>query len=580
MHPRAVARVFQQIADLLELRGQDHFRTAAYRNTARAVSALDSDDVAPLLQNGELARVPGIGPATLGVIGELVETGESTYLEQLREDTPDGLVEMLRIPSLGPAKIHAIHEGLGVETVHELEAAARDGRLAALPKFGPRTAEKIRRGIAYLRETNEYVLYAEARVDAERLRAEMGRHPGVERVEIAGSIRRRCEIVRDVDLVIACREAPAAVAAALARGPAVREALGTGGPEVSLRLVDGTRVDVFCTTPETFAIALWRATGSASHEREIRSRTAARGLTLVDDRLRDAAGHTVPVPDEAALYRAVGLPYIEPELREGTGEVDAAARGTLPMLIAGADIRGALHCHSSYSDGAASVAEMAAAARARGWSYVGISDHSQSAFYAGGLTGDAVRAQHDEIDRVNASQTDVRVLKGIEADILADGRVDYDADVLDRFDYVIASVHSRFSLDQAAMTERVLRALDDPHVTIVGHPTGRLLLARQPFALDMDAVLEKAAEVGVAIELNADPHRLDIDWQYCRAAKGHRCMVEIGPDAHSTNGLDNMAYGIGIARKGWLERADVLNTRAADEVLAWARHRRDAVVKA
>ncbi|HEY9479025.1 MAG TPA: PHP domain-containing protein, partial [Gemmatimonadaceae bacterium] len=279
--------------------------------------------------------------------------------------------------------------------------------------------------------------------------------------------------------------------------------------------------------------------------------------------------------DEQKLYTTLGLPFIEPELRESRGEMDAAEEDALPSLITLHDIRGVLHCHSQYSDGKATVAEMAAAARERGWSYLGISDHSQSAFYAGGLSRDAVREQHAEIDRVNEEMDGFRVLKGIEADILADGTVDYDAELLDSFDYVIASVHSRFGMERDTMTERVLRALDDPHVAVLGHPTGRLLLTREAYAIDMEAVIQKATEVGVAVELNADPHRLDIDWRYCQMAKQLGCTIEIGPDAHSTSGLDNMEIGVGVARKGWLEAGDVLNTGTADQVLAWARSRRE-----
>src|SRR5581483_4816332 len=344
------------------------------------------------------------------------------------------------------------------------------------------------------------------------------------------------------------------------------DAIGVGGRSVAIRFVDGNLLDLHCVTPEEFPVALWRATGSVEHERAVQEQAARRGLTIADDTLRTADGRPVPIADEVALYGAVGLPYIEPELREGHGELEAAARHTLPSLITTRDIRGVLHCHSHYSDGKATIAEMAAAAKARGWSYLGISDHSQSAFYAGGLSRDAVRAQHDEIDRVNEELTGFRVLKGIEADILADGRIDYDEALLDSFDYVIASVHSRFAMDRVAMTERVLRALDDPHVTVLGHPTGRLLLTREAYAIDMEAVLEKAAEEGVAVELNADPHRLDLDWRLCRTAKQLGCTIEIGPDAHSTNGLDNVELGIGIARKGWLEPGDVLNTLPADAV--------------
>jgi DNA polymerase (family 10) len=348
---------------------------------------------------------------------------------------------------------------------------------------------------------------------------------------------------------------------------------------VRLRYVDGARMDLHCVRPEQFAVALWRATGSEAHVAEVVARLAARGLGLVGDELRDRDGHALPIPDEAALYAHAGLAFVVPELREARGEVDAAARDALPGLLEPADLRGVLHCHSEWSDGTVPIAGMVDAARARGWRYLGITDHSQFASYAGGMSPDAVRRQHDEIDALNArlagERADFRVLKGIEADILPDGRVDYDEATLDRFDYVIGSVHSRFQMGEAEMTERVCRALDDPHLTILGHPTGRLLLSREAYAIDMAAVIAKAADVGAAIELNADPHRLDLDWRLCREAKARGVTIEIGPDAHSPQGLDNVEFGVGIARKGWLEPADVLNARSADDVLAFARRRRE-----
>ncbi len=574
MDPRTAAHTLSRIADLLELRGESRFKPLAYRNAARALSALEVDDLVPLYQAGRLHALRGLGPATIAVLRDLVETGESAYLEQLREDTPEGLFDMMRVPGLGTAKIHRIHAGLGVETLHELEEAARDGRLAALPTFGPRTAAKILKGIAYLRETSAYVLFPHAAAEAARLLRMVRAHPDVVRAEVAGSVRRRREVIRDIDIVAACQRDPAAVASAFAHAPGVRDALGAGGASVTLRFVDGTLLDLHCVEPARFAVALWRATGSAAHEREVGALAAARGLTLADDVLADGDGAAMPVPDEQALYRALGLPYIEPELREGRGEVEAARAGTLPSLITLHDLRGVLHCHSQYSDGKATIAEMAVAARERGWSYIGISDHSQSAFYAGGLSRDAVTAQHAEIDRVNAEMDGVRVLKGIEADILACGRLDYEPELLDQFDFVIGSVHSRFGMDRHAMTARVMRALEDPHLTILGHPTGRLLLTREPYALDVDAVLEKAAETGAAVELNADPHRLDLDWTYCQRARALGVTVEIGPDAHSVHGLDNVQVGVGIARKGWLSSDDVLNTRPADAVVEFARRRR------
>jgi DNA polymerase (family 10) len=277
---------------------------------------------------------------------------------------------------------------------------------------------------------------------------------------------------------------------------------------------------------------------------------------------------------EDALFATLGLQPIPPEMREGMGEIEASARNELPELVVFDDLRGALHCHTDYSDGAATLEEMANAAQELGWSYIGISDHSESAFYAGGLKRDKVARQHGEIDRLNSRMKGFRILKGIEADILADGRLDYDSDFLDSFDYVIGSIHSRFSMDGDTMTKRVLAAMDDPHLTILAHPTGRLLLSREPYPIDIPAVLEKAARVGVAVELNADPHRLDLDWRYCRDAKKLGVTIEIGPDAHSTAGLENVHFGIGLARKAWLEAGEILNTGSADDIIAFARKRR------
>jgi DNA polymerase (family 10) len=574
MDPRSVAHALSQIADFLELRGENRFKSAAYRTAARATLGVQTDDFEPALRSGALAALKGIGPTTLSTIRELVENGESRYLEQLRAETPDGLLEMLRIPGLGAAKIQTIHNGLGISSVDELEAAAQSGRLATLPRFGAGTAAKILKGIAYLRETSAYMLYPRALAESARLLSAVRAHPRVARAEVAGSARRRNEIVRDIDIVAECTAPPATVAADFASAPGVRDAQGSVGTIV-IRYVDGTVMHLHCVTPDRFAVALWRATGSESHERDLVAHAAARGLRVVDDEMRDATGERISIADERALYRAVDLEYVEPEMREGRGEIAAASSGALPRLIQPGDIKGVLHCHSTYSDGRATIAEMAAAAGALGWSYVGITDHSQSAFYAGGLKPDEVLAQHEEIDKLNAGGGAVRVFKGVEADILVDGRIDYEPELLDRFDFVVASVHSRFSLDGTKMTERVLRALDDPHVTILGHPTGRLLLSREGYALDMPAVLEKAGERGVSVEINADPHRLDLDWRHCQLAKSVGCTFEIGPDAHSTTGLANMSFGVGIARKGWLEAGDVINTWSTAAIAEHFQRRRD-----
>ena len=576
MDPRTAAHVLGQIAAHLELRGESRFKSRAYEQAASALVSLDTDDLGPLYRSGELASTRGLGPATLSVVRDLIETGESSYLEQLRATTPSGLLELLRIPGLGTAKIHKLHEALGIDSVESLERAARDGRVAKLPRYGPKTAEKILKGIDLLRTAGSLRRYPEAADEGARLLAMVRAHPEVVTAELAGSLRRRRETMGDVDVVAACRGRPADVAASFANPAGVREAIGSGTGSVAITYVDGTRLDLHCVKPADFAVALWRATGSAGHVDAVAVRLAERGFTLEGDRLIDERHGLVPVSDEATIYSHAGLPFVPPELREGRGEVEAAAQGRLPDLIEPSDIRGVLHCHSDWSDGKSTIAEMAAAARERGWSYIGITDHSQAAFYAGGLTRERVLAQHEGIDALNASGTaPVRVLKGVECDILADGALDYDDDLLDRFDYVIGSVHSRFSMDRETMTARVLRALDDPRLTILGHPTGRLLLSREPYAIDLDAVIAKAGETGAAVELNADPHRLDLDWRYIPDARAHGVTIEIGPDAHSPRGLDHMTTGVGIARKGGLAARDVLNAHSADEVLAFARARRE-----
>jgi DNA polymerase (family 10) len=580
MDSRTAAHVLTRIASLLELSGGNRFKAKAYEGAAQALRSIDTDDLGPLLRAGEIAELPGIGPATLSVIRELVETSESSYLARLDAEVPQGLLELLRVPSLGAAKIHLLHEELDVRSLEDLEAVARDGRLGTVKGFGPRGVEKIIRGIERLRESGSSQLLPAALAEGARILANVRAHPDVARAELAGSVRRHLEVVRDIDVVAGCTAPPESVAASFASTAGVRHATPHGDGHVVLSYVDGTCLDLRCVADRDFPIALWRATGTADHVEKALAHAAGHDVRLTNGRLHDPAGRPITTDDEAALYAAMLLSYVPPELREGTTEVDAAANGELPKLITTDDLRGVLHCHSSYSDGKATIAQMADAARARGWSYVGITDHSQAAFYAGGLKPDEVLAQHDEIDQLNASSDGFRILKGIEADILADGRVDYDEALLDRFDFVIGSIHSRFAMGEAQMTQRVLTALDDPHLTILAHPTGRLLLNREPYAIDMAAVIEKAAETGAALELNADPHRLDLDWRHLRAAKERGVTIEIGPDAHSTRSLDWVQLGVGMARKGWIEASDVLNARTADEVLDFARRRRAGVARA
>jgi DNA polymerase (family 10) len=564
MDKQAVRHTLEQLAAFLELKGENAFRVRAFQNAARSIAGYPGD-LAQAASTGALRRVKGVGPATLEVVRELLATGRSTTLDELREQVPPGLVEMLRIPGLGVAKVRQIHASLSIESLAELEAAAADGRLAALPLFGAKTAENVRRGIAYLRQASGLRLFHHAQNESEAVRRALAGldGAGVLRVEIAGAVRRRCELIRELDLVVvhAGNGARETLVRQLGRAPGVTEIAGREG-KITLCFASGTVVDVLLTTPERFGLDWIRATGSAGHVASLESRARATGVSL-----------ETPFPDEPSVYRALGLAWVPPELREGSGELDAAANGGLPRLVEQGDLHGFLHCHSNYSDGTVMIAEWAAACRAAGYEWVGITDHSQSAAYAGGLGADDVAQQHAEIDEVNAHGTGIRVLKGVEADILADGTLDYGPEVLDRFDFVIGSIHSRFGMAEAEMTRRVLTAMDDPHLTILGHPTGRLLLQREPYAIDLEQVLATAAARGIAVEVNADPHRLDLDWRMVRRARELGVTLSIGADAHSTGGITNVAVGLGIARKGWLEPARVLNARDADGFLSFARAR-------
>ncbi|HEX6627584.1 MAG TPA: DNA polymerase/3'-5' exonuclease PolX [Gemmatimonadaceae bacterium] len=576
MDSRSAAHVLTQIGALLQLKGEQRFKARAYAGAARALIALDTDDLGPLLRSGELADTPGIGPATLSVVRDLVETGESRYLNQLSEGMPSGMVDLIRVPGLNPQKIQLIHDELGVDTLEDLERVAQNGELAKLPKFGKKTAEKVLRGIEIVRRDAHLQRFPAAIIQAHMLATNVDRHPDVVHAELAGSIRRHNELIADIDIVAECSKDPVKVADSFARSPGVRQATPKDDEpgSVHIRFVDGTHLDMHCVNKADYPVALWRATGNSSHVGEMRELASSRGFEIRGNALIGPDGKRVSLPDEDAFFTALDLVPIPAEMREGMGEIEASARREMPNLVVYEDLRGILHCHSDYSDGVATIEELAQGAMERGWDYIGISDHSESAFYARGLKRDRLLRQHEEIDELNSRLEGIRILKGIEADILADGRVDYDADILDTFDYVIGSIHSRFSMDGDAMTKRVLTALDDPHLTILAHPTGRLLLSREPYALDVEAVLEKAAQVGVSVELNADPHRLDLDWRYCRRAKELGVTIEIGPDAHSVAGLDNVHFGIGLARKAWLEAGEILNTRSADEVIAFARKRR------
>ncbi|HRP07051.1 MAG TPA: PHP domain-containing protein [Gemmatimonadales bacterium] len=568
MDRNAVADTLDRIAAYLELSGENAFRVRAFRNASRTVAGF-TGDLRAALADGTLAQAKGIRPAILQVVAELVETGRSELLEQLREDVPPGLVEMLGISGMGVSKIRQVHETLGIDTLSDLEEAARDGRLAALPRFGARTAEVILKGIAFMRRSSGQQLAHHAHAEAAAIAEAMAAVPHVVAVHPAGEVRRWCEVVRELSVVAVAEVPPAEVFRSMSGIAGVSEVTGDDERVATLRFGSGSSVQVVVTPPQNLGAVLVRATGSEAHLARLTEHAAARGFNLAGAALWEGS-RFVPTPDEETLYRALGLQWIPPELRESGDEIGRP----VPLLLERSDLRGFLHCHTVYSDGSNSVAQLAEAAREEGYRWIGITDHSKAAAYAGGMQPDDLRRQWDEIDAFNATNPGIVVLKGIESDILQDGALDYPDDLLAGFDFVIASVHSRFNLSEAEMTARFIRAIESPYLSIVGHPTGRLLLSREPYLVDLDAVFEAAGRAGVAIEINADPHRLDLDWRVLRRAREAGVMISIGADAHNVAGIANMPFGVGIARKGGLGPGDILNCRTAEEFVAFAQQRR------
>ena len=566
METSRVARVLDEMGTLLEVRGENPFRCRAYHNAAQALKTLPSD-LAPMLDDGSLAQVAGIGETMLAKIAKLVSTGHLPEYEALRRETPPGLVALLRVPGLGPKKIKALHAELAIESLADLRAAGEAHRIAKVSGFGAKTEAKILEGITFIEKTGDRILQSTARRLVAPIFSAVKAHPGVIRAEVCGSLRRRADTIGDLDILFSADE-PAPILDAFIKRPEVAQVLGHGPTKASVRLAEGVQCDLRGVSDAEFPFALHYFTGSKAHNIAMRRRAMDRGLKLNEYALEGPHG-PVPCKTEADLFEALGLHFLPPELREDWGEMAAAENGPLPDLIELADLTGTFHCHSDWSDGGATLEEMAEAARAFGLKYLGIADHSRSAGYAGGLSVDRVHKQWEAIDALNVGFGKAfHLYKGTECDILPDGRLDFPDDLLDGFDYVVASVHSVFGLDRDAMTKRICRAVAHPKVTMLGHATGRLLLARDAYNVDLDAVIAQAAESGTAIEINADPHRLDLDAEHARKAKAAGVTIVINPDAHSTNGFANLDYGIGVARRAGLTADDVLNARTPARVKA------------
>jgi len=556
------ARVLREISRLLEVQNDNVHRVRAFANASRVVERLDGD-LEAMVESSELLGIKGIGKGTFAVLEELAAGRTPRVLEDLKDDTPAGVRAMLEIPGLGPKKVRVLWQDLGAVNLGELEYACRENRLVELPGFGAKTQERLLESIRFARHANERRLINEAWTTATALEIALAGHPAVDRVVIAGEVRRFCETVDAVELVVVSEDEDAAGAI-----------LGTHlldverhGPGRWIGVTgNGFAVRAHVVGQPAAAAALVRATGSDDHLDALSGRASALGLELRDDGLWQD-DKRLECPDEVAVYRALGCRWVPPELREDGTEVAWAAAGTLPELVTTEDVLGVLHNHTTDSDGVATVEEMAAAARARGWSFFGVADHSPVAVYANGVTKDRLFDQWRRIDEFNRDGGGLRIVKGLEADVLSDGTLDIPPGCEDGLEYVVASVHSAFRLSREQQTERIMSAVSHPACSVLGHPTGRLLLARPGYEVDLERVLQACLEHGVAVEINASPYRLDLGWRWARRALELGLKLAVNPDAHSIEGLDDVRWGLAVARKAGATASDLVNCGDIDEFL-------------
>jgi len=566
---KQVEATLLEIARILELKGTNAFKVRAYENAARAVASLQ-EEVAEAVAEGRLAKIRGIGKSLQAKISELVETGASSYLEEIKEGVPEGLFEMLEVPGLGPKRVKILWDELGITSLEDLAAACEEDRIAGLKGFGQKSVDKIKDGIVHLAQTRGRRLRSEALPVAEALCARLREVAGVAQVETGGSLRRGRETVHDVDVLVASAD-PAPVMEAVTGWDRVDAVIGSGETKTSVRIDTGLQVDVRVVPPESFACALAYFTGSKEFNVHLRGMALDQGYSLNEYHLRPLDGSPPPeLASEAELFRKLGLAYVPPELRENTGEVEGAQRDDLPDLIEAGDLTGVLHVHTTWSDGADPLEAVVAEAERLGYAYVGISDHSQAAHYANGLDAERIAAQREEVEAARAAHPGVRVLHGIECDILPDGSLDLPDDCLAGLDFVIASVHQDLHMARDAMTERLVKAVSHPAVKVLGHPTNRKMPKREGSDFDWEAVLDACAERDVAVEVNGHPRRLDADWLRVRRIRKRGVKLCLNPDAHSVGAMDDARrYAVVEARRGWAEKADVANAVEPEAFFAW-----------
>lgn len=562
MNAKEIAHSLDEIASLLEIRGDNPFRCRAFRNGAQVVEGLT--DLEARVKAGTLTEIKGIGAGLAEEITQLSQKGQSPLRKELLKEIPESILEILAIPGLGPKKIKVLFADLKITNLGELEYACKENRLLDLKGFGRKTQDNVLKGIALLKRSAGRFLFDMAWETAMDLKDHMKKKKGVEQIEVAGSLRRHKETIGDIDILISTKAKSASIMKAFREYSEVEDILLSGETKTSVRLKNGMQADLRVISPKEFPFALVYFTGSKEHNTHLRKLAKSKGLKLNEYGLFKGK-KSVACKDEKAIYQALGLSFIPPELREDRMEFQLAKKKPGPKLIQEKDIRGVFHTHTTWSDGSASILDMAKATKKLGWEYMGLSDHSQTAFYAGGLKPAELTEQAKELKKVGGKLKGLSLFHGTESDILTDGHLDYKDAALKKLDFVIASIHSGFKLGREKMTQRILKAIKNPYTRFIGHISGRLLLAREGYDLDYSKIFSAAAKEKVIIEINANPHRFDLDWRFIGEAREAGVKFSINPDAHSTEGLEDTWYGVGIARKGGLTPEDVINTRSAQE---------------
>jgi len=580
MDNKAIAAILGEIAVFSELSGENPFKSRAFQTVARAVEK-HPESVADLCAQGRLREIKGIGKGIEEIIQDIVGSGRSRLLDELKGKFPAGIADLLSLSGMGPKRVKAVHEKLGISTIGELEYACRENRLVALEGFGEKTQANVLKAIEFQKTTQASRLWS----DALRIGGELARLAETSklfsRVDLAGSLRRGKAVFKDIDILLVPREGTSAqeiqerLVSFADDAPDGRAVIAAGETKVSIRR-QGLQVDFRIIPAESHPAALQHFTGSKEHNTLLRSRAKGMGLKMSEYGVFGPDGKAFALKDEADVYAKVGLPWIPPEMREADGEIAAAEHGRLPELVQPEDFRGMIHVHTSASDGTRTIEELANECARRGYTWLCVSDHSRTAGYAGGLSTDALLAQVEEIRALNRARAPFRVFSGVESDILADGGLDYPDDVLSALDFVIGSVHSKLGMDPETATARLLEAIANPRLTILGHPSGRLLLSREGYGYDEPKVLEALAKSGAALEHNCNPHRLDPDWGVLKRAAFKGIRISVNPDAHDFGGFDDMRFGIAMARKAWLGVRDVLNCMSAEEIDAWFKSRKKA----